>query len=168
MTERLLPDRPFPPYTFVPGRVPHPVSDPAGHSFGVTPAAPPAPEPQRWEQSATYRYGIDLFNAGFYWEAHVEFESLWVVCGKKGPVADFLKGLIHLAAAGVKRLEGRPQGVTGHACRAAELWHGVARTLAPGEEGMFGFRVAALGELAAAIGKAGWPEVPPQLRPTLP
>src|SRR4051794_23916492 len=31
---RLLPDEPLPPYSFVPGRFPHPVRDPAGHSFG--------------------------------------------------------------------------------------------------------------------------------------
>jgi hypothetical protein len=36
-------------------------------------------------------------------------------------VADLLKGLIKLAAAGVKSREGRPRGVKQHAARAAEL-----------------------------------------------
>ena len=36
--------------------------------------------------------------------------------------ADFLKGLIKLAAAGVKQLEGRQAGVTRHLSRARELF----------------------------------------------
>ena len=36
-------------------------------------------------------------------------------------VADFLKGLIKLAAAGVKSLEEKPTGVTRHTDRAMEL-----------------------------------------------
>lgn len=37
---RLLPKRPFPAYAYLPGRQPHPVRDPAGHSYQV--------EPGRW------------------------------------------------------------------------------------------------------------------------
>ena len=32
-----------------------------------------------------------------------------LACGRKGVVADFMKGLIKLAAAGVKALEARPR-----------------------------------------------------------
>jgi len=62
---------------------------------------------------------IDLFNGGYYWESHVALESLWIACGRKGIVADFLKGLIKLAAAGVKGLEGKPEGVKSHSGRAS-------------------------------------------------
>jgi predicted metal-dependent hydrolase len=69
--------------------------------------------------------GCDLFNLGYYWEAHETWEGLWHACGRRGTTADFLKGLIKLAAAGVKAREGRPQGVARHAARAAELFASV-------------------------------------------
>ena len=122
MRPRLVPDEPFPPYSFVPGRFPHPVSDPAGHSFGVV--VPPAPplDADRWAENWRYLYALDLFNAGYYWEAHEAWEALWHACGRGGRTADFLKGLIKLAAAGVKVREGRREGVVGHARAAANLF----------------------------------------------
>jgi hypothetical protein len=122
MRPRLVPDEPFPPYAFVPGQFPHPVSDPAGHSFGVAAQPVPALAPERWEENRHYLYGIDLFNAGYYWEAHEGWESLWHACGRTGRTADYLKGLIKLAAAGVKVREGRREGVVGHARAAADLF----------------------------------------------
>jgi uncharacterized protein len=119
---RLVPDEPFPPYSFVPGRFPHPVSDPAGHSFGVTAQPAPVLDPERWAENSRYLYGIDLFNAGYYWEAHEAWESLWHASGRTGLAADFLKGLIKLAAAGVKVREGRREGAVGHARAAADLF----------------------------------------------
>ncbi len=129
-TPRFLPDADFPAYTYVPGRTPHPVSDPAGHMFGEV--------PQRaelivddWPRCRAYLRGIDLFNHGYYWEAHEDWESLWHAAGRTGSVADFLKGLIKLAAAGVKSLEGSAAGRTRHAARAAELFRHVATSLEP-------------------------------------
>jgi hypothetical protein len=149
---RLVPDEPLPPYTFVPGQMPHPVSDPHGHSYGVEPAVPPPPDPDHWQACKPYLFGLDLFNHQFFWEAHVQWESVWLACGKKGKCADFLKGLIKLAAAGVKHLEGKPAGVKSHAGRAAELFRavGVADTF-------LGFAVARLAELAAKLEQEGWP-----------
>ena len=63
-----------------------------------------------------------LFNAGYYWEAHESWESLWHAHGRRGPTAELLQGLIKLAAAGVKVREGRPAGVRTHASRAARLF----------------------------------------------
>src|SRR4051794_21689442 len=103
-TTRLVPDEPFPPYAFVPDRFPHPTSDSAGHSLGKEPPVPPQVDPESWQQCRPYLFGIDLYNGGYYWESHVAWESLWIACGRKGTVADLLKGLIKLAAAGVKAL----------------------------------------------------------------
>src|SRR5262245_51838818 len=165
---RLVPDEAYPPYTFVPGRSPHPTADPAGHSFGVTPALPPAVEPDRWQQCRPYLVGIDLFNGGYFWESHVAWESLWLAYGRRGPVADFLKGLIHLAAAGVKALEGRPRGVQSHSGRAAELWRGVSHHLGPETDLFMGFRIGELIGIAEAIHHSGWPAQPFPLKPTGP
>src|SRR5438128_10071370 len=90
-------------------------------------------------------------------------ESLWMACGRKGIVADFLKGLIKLAAAGVKALEGKPEGVKSHSGRAAELWRGVGAD----HEFFMGFRIRELIGVAEEVFQKGWPTEPPLLRPTL-
>ena len=119
---RLVPDLPLPPYSYVTGKFPHPLSDPAGHSYGQSPEKPAAIDPACWRDSRAYCHGVDLFNHGFYWEAHEVWEGLWHASGRRGAVADFLKGLIKLAAAGVKAREGRLAGVHSHALRARELF----------------------------------------------
>jgi hypothetical protein len=102
----------FPPYAFVPGGPwPHPTGSPQGHSWGRRGVGP-----------ASFERGTALFNAGFYWEAHEVWEALWHAEGRKGPTADLLKGLIKLAAAGVKVRERQPHGVVTHAQRAAALF----------------------------------------------
>lgn len=114
--------RAFPPYSYVPGSgTPHPVSDPRGHMAQVAEEAPAPWDPNLWHSSETYLYAVDLFNHGYYWEAHESWEALWHAAGRTGPAAAFLKGLIKLAAAGVKSREGNPRGVARHAGRAAEL-----------------------------------------------
>jgi hypothetical protein len=95
---RLIPDRPFPAYAYLPGRTPHPTRDPEGHSYGARPDTPELPDPEDWRACGDYLYGIDLFNHGFYWEAHEAWEGLWVACGRRGPTATFLQALINLTA----------------------------------------------------------------------
>ncbi|MBI4585327.1 MAG: DUF309 domain-containing protein [Planctomycetes bacterium] len=128
MTERSLnpqiprycPERPLPPYAFTGDGFgfPHPRRHPQGHGYRQ-PEAPARPlDPARWRESADYLFGIDLFNHGYYWEAHELWEGLWVAAGKRGAVSELLKGLIKLAAAGVKVRQGMGEGVRKHAGRA--------------------------------------------------
>ena len=126
---RFVPDEPFPPYTYVPGRSPHPVSDPAGHSHGAHRPPPEPLEAAQWRSCRPYLYGVDLFNHGYYWEAHEVWEGLWNAAGREGVTADFLKGLIQLAAAGVKVRQGLVTGVERHGRRAAELFRQVGRAV---------------------------------------
>jgi predicted metal-dependent hydrolase len=112
---------PLPPYSYVPGHAPHPVSDPRGHMHGHVARSPELLEPERWQASTEYRYGVDLFNHGYYWEAHEAWESLWHTAGRKGPVAVWLKALIKLAAAAVKVREGNAAGAARHALRSLQL-----------------------------------------------
>lgn len=168
---RLVPEIPLPSYTFVPGRNIHP-HHPQGHSYGQL-ALRERLDPARWWECRTYLLGIDLFNGpapglylgttGFYWESHVEWEALWLACDRRGVVADFLKALIQLAAAGVKHLEGRPVGVSAHAARAAELWRDVMHAV--GQERFLGLRLQDLIDSAESIGRHGWPDEPPTLVP---
>ena len=114
-------DGALPPYSYVPGHAPHPVSDPAGHMHGE-PHEEVAPlRANDWQASKPYLLGVDLFNHGYYWEAHEAWESLWHAVGRSGEMGDFLKGLIKLAATAVKAREGNPCGVERHATRAIEL-----------------------------------------------
>jgi hypothetical protein len=165
---RYVPDRPLPPYTYVPGRSPHPVSDPAGHQFGKAPEPADVLDVERWHTNRTYLYGIDLFNHGYYWEAHEAWEGLWRQCGRKGTTADFLKALIHLAAAGVKHLVGIAAGLKSHTRRAAELFRNVAGVKGTETDWFLGLRLKGLHDVAEDICRDGWPEKPVLLLPTLP
>jgi hypothetical protein len=102
--------QPLPSYTYVPGITPHP--DTGGEE---SPAAGEGNAERR------FQWGQTLFNHGYYWEAHEAWEGLWIEAGRRGPAADLLKGLIKLAACGVKCLEGNERGARRHARRAAEL-----------------------------------------------
>jgi uncharacterized protein len=45
----------------------------------------------------TLRRGVELFNAGLYWESHEAWEEAWMP-DRKGPDGGFYKGLIQVAA----------------------------------------------------------------------
>lgn len=110
---RYAPEHAFPPYAFVSPNWPHPMKDPAGHMYGRA-EPPPVPLAAEWADRAEYRHGLDLFNHGYYWEAHEAWETLWNAAGRAGIAAEFLKGLIKLAAAGVKVRQNMPRGVRIH------------------------------------------------------
>ncbi len=104
-------ERPFPAYRYVPGRTPHPLRDPDGHSAGTGHRPPPVPlDPDAWSASADYLHGIDLFNHGYYWEAHEALEGLWVAAGRETPLGRGLQGLIQIAVGQLKRLQGHGTG----------------------------------------------------------
>lgn len=147
---RLLPELSFPAYAYLPGRQPHPVRDQGGHSYGVeTPILP-------LEQallSDEFDWGIDLFNHGYYWEAHEAWESLWHASKGHSHYRLFFKSLILLSAAGVKIREGKRPAASRHAARAAMT----LRRLPPGSDqlvnglvGMHPAILAARAENAAA------------------
>ena len=145
MPPRYAPANLLPPYSYVPGHnLPHPVNDPSGHSysavhdqprgalntptpFGHLPADPAA---RRQTIAATlaanplWLYALDLFNGGWYWEAHEAWEGFWNALGRTTSEARLVQGLIHLAAAAVKIREGKPAGVARHTQRARELLGG--------------------------------------------
>jgi hypothetical protein len=122
---RHAPRRPFPPYAFRPG-LPHPRS-PGGHSPGAPPPLPRPLDEARWDESEEYLFGIDLFNFGYYWEAHEAWEGLWKAAGKAGATAEFLKGLIKLTAAVWKARIGCPAGAASHGRSAREHFERVRR-----------------------------------------
>jgi hypothetical protein len=160
---------PFPPYSYVPGGpFPHPVSRPDGHSFGVRPVKSDPPDPETWWNCAPYLRGLELFNHGYYWEAHEAWEGLWHACGRRGTTATFMKGLIQLAVAGVKVREGKPDSVRSHARRSADLLRQVRSQLPADQTGFMGLNVGQL--LAVAEENAEHPpllETAERMRPVV-
>lgn len=124
---RLLPGAGLPPYTYVPGTsTPHPIRHPDGHSHGKKGKSPTPLNPERWAENRNFLLAIDLFNHGFYWESHEEWERLWRACPPESTVSRFLKGLVKLAAAGVKVRERSIHGVRRHAASAGEVFADIA------------------------------------------
>lgn len=92
---RLAPRIPFPPYRYVPGVNPHPLRSPVGHLRDRE----SRPHPSDTDEAM--RYGIDLYHAAYYWEAHEVWEDLWRQM--RGVERDVLQSLIQLAAGDLKR-----------------------------------------------------------------
>ena len=90
---------------------------------GSTPR-PELPEPERggdWPRSEAVRYGLDLLNHGFPWEAHEVWEQPWRERRVDEPLAcEFLQALIQVAAARVLARDGRVSGAERVAARARE------------------------------------------------
>jgi len=57
-----------------------------------------------WRENESYLYGIDLYHAAYFWEAHECWEELWKREDKKSRSGLFLQGLILNTAAQFKSL----------------------------------------------------------------
>jgi predicted metal-dependent hydrolase len=157
---RWLPQKSLPPYAYLPGEKPHPVRDPAGHSYHVEPI-PVAAEASLG--SDEFLWGLDLFNHGYYWEAHEAWEGLWQVADRDGPLRMLLKGLILLSAAGVKIRERKNAAAARHATRAAALLRQLMKVPDRTFERALGMSPATLAECAEAATR-----IPADLRATVP
>jgi hypothetical protein len=91
--KRLLPTRSLPHYKYLPGLGPHPIRHVEGHMYGQV-------EPEA--DYAHLLWSIDLFNEGFYWEAHEAFELLWKDLDNDNPYKWLLQSIILSAAATLK------------------------------------------------------------------
>ena len=102
---------PFPAYAYLPGHTPHPRRDAGGHAYGQPEPQGSLTNPNAWPQTPLYLEAIDLFNAGYYWEAHEAWEALWKVLPAHEDHARFLQSLIQLSAASLKYRLNHPEGV---------------------------------------------------------
>ena len=68
-----------------------------------------------------YLYGVDLFNHHFYYEAHEVWEELWHEVGHKTEQGLFLKALIQIAGAKLKRLMKQDEPAQRLELRAQEI-----------------------------------------------
>lgn len=117
--------RPFPPYAYTPGRDPHPTRDPDGHSYQSQPSELEPFDPTRWQDCEEYLYAIDLFNHGYYWEAHESFEAVWVAAGRKTRPGLFVQGLLQIGVGMLKQRQGQHHAAKGMWQSGLEKLHGI-------------------------------------------
>jgi hypothetical protein len=103
---------PTPRRKYIPGQGVHPDKDPQGSHLPEIPVGEPVFSPQTWHRSQPYLYAIDLFNLGYWWEAHEVLEKLWMQNGRTTPVARTLQGIIQMAAALLQESKGNPRGAS--------------------------------------------------------
>ncbi len=99
---------PFPAYRHRLDETPHPTRHPQGHSYGATETPVAVFSTATWQNCQPYLYGIDLFNHGYYWEAHAAFEQVWLAVGRETVSGLFFQGLIQIAAGYLKLAAGEP------------------------------------------------------------
>jgi hypothetical protein len=100
--------------------------------------------------------GVELFNAGRYWDAHEAWEEAWMP-DRKGPDGGFYKGLIQVAAGCYHYLRRNRRG-------ALNKWRsgaGYLRAYPPEHRGVaLAPLIARVEEMLAALEAGdGWPEL---------
>jgi hypothetical protein len=147
---RYAPSLQLPPYAFVPGKDPHPRSHPLGHSFGR-----PDPEPifipsSEWRRNEAWLQGVDLFNMGYFWEAHEAWEFPWHAAKNHEPdQALLLQALIQLTAAALKVPMNQALGLQ----RLTETGTAKLRELASRHEVFMGLPIADFAEAFATYAR---------------
>ncbi|MBL8767084.1 MAG: DUF309 domain-containing protein [Planctomycetes bacterium] len=92
----------LPPYAYVPGRAPHPTRDAEGHSRGRDPFDDPPLDDSNWSRHTGFLFGFDLFNRGFFWEAHEVWEEAWHRVPPRSSARLLLQALIQATASALK------------------------------------------------------------------
>src|SRR5688572_701012 len=105
---RLVPGRALPEVAFLPGSG----TAPRRARGLIAPLEAP-----RWRDHEPYLYGCDLYENGFPWEAHEEWEGAWAAT-PPGLEHALLAGLIQAAAAAVQARLGKWRGVASLVARA--------------------------------------------------
>jgi hypothetical protein len=104
---------PLPLRKYIPGKGIHPDKHPDGSHIPRLPPQDVKFGQDNWRKSQRYLYAIDLFNQGYWWEAHEVLEKLWIQTGRTTPIARFIQGIIQTSAALLKATRGvSPRGTT--------------------------------------------------------
>lgn len=73
----------------------------------------PSPRPlteDGWAGNEDFLFGVDLFNAGYFWEAHTYWERIWVLPETPSRMRRLLRSIIQIAAACLKVRKGSTAG----------------------------------------------------------
>ncbi len=94
--------RELPAYRHLPFQNLHPFMDKGGHSYGEKLEPLTSFDAENWQQSDAYLYCVDLFNDGFWWEAHERLKYISLGVGRETETGQFVQGIIQVAAALLK------------------------------------------------------------------
>lgn len=108
---------PLPPYAHIPGR--NGRHDPDIFR-AVKAATPSVTENASAADNAAWRFGLELFAAGFYWECHEALEPVWLNAPPNSRERALVQAVIQLANARLKLAMGRPKAAERLADIAAE------------------------------------------------
>lgn len=64
------------------------------------------------EATEAWTFGLLFLRDGYFWEAHEVLEPLWLAAAPNSAEREFLRGVIQLANAGLKRRMGREGAAT--------------------------------------------------------
>lgn len=112
--------------------MPHPICNPRGHSYLPRDQRLPrtaAIDPLRFAQCEAYVFGVDLYNHGFFWEAHDSWEACWRAMPTGTPHEHFFRGLIQAAASHLKITTAQIAGASALGNRACLLLRASASAL---------------------------------------
>ena len=140
----------FPRHAYLPGQTPR--HDEAAFD-AVKAEAPAVTRSEESGANVTWRHGLDLFAAGYFWEAHEVLEPVWMNAAPNSAERHVVQGEIQLANAALKLKMGRPKAAERLSAIAGELFHRV-----PATEVVMGLPVEALREAAAHAPDMDWPE----------
>lgn len=101
---RRLPDLALPEHAHVPGSGSTPDMAPLEAAKALVAHETSA---NAWQDNATYLYGHDLLDAGFFWDAHEVWEAVWLNCPPNSAEKLLLRMLIQQANTRLKLVMGR-------------------------------------------------------------
>ena len=114
---RHCPHLKLPDYRYIPGQMPK-----DEHRSDIPKIKIKNLPPSEWKKNEAYLYGWDLYHHRFFYEAHEVWEAVWMKVGRKTIQGKFLKGLIQLAAAELKREMGELEVAKKLDARVKELF----------------------------------------------
>lgn len=96
--------RPLPEHRHIPGTNPR---HPEGAFDAVRSLADDVTASATATGNAAWLYGLDLLEAGFYWESHEVLEPVWMNAPPNSAERHLVQAVIQLANAGLKQVMGR-------------------------------------------------------------
>lgn len=116
------------------------------------------PDPGWLTHAPPWPWAVDLFDGGYFWEAHEVWESMWIELPRSSPRARFLQGLLLCAGAMVKQSAGYPEAADALFLQAVEALEEAVFALGDVIDGVDVLEFVALVDLAMHDGPL--PHVP--------
>ena len=97
---------PLPQYKHLPGKNARPSDD---LLESIAAQASESTDNSNFRSNIAWRYGIRLFNEGFYWETHEVLEAVWMNAAPNSRERHLVQGVIQMANARLKSLLDQPK-----------------------------------------------------------